>query len=69
MRSIHARRRSGMVLFGGALLLGTTMLSAPAGAETLSELKERLIELKAKVAGCSVWRAKATAPSPNWKGS
>jgi outer membrane murein-binding lipoprotein Lpp len=48
---MSTRRGLGGTLFGGAVLLGTTMLAGPAGAESLSELKERLIELKAKVAG------------------
>jgi hypothetical protein len=51
MLSTRRASKLGRVLLGGAVLLGTTMLTDPAGAEMLSELKERLVELKAKVAG------------------
>jgi outer membrane murein-binding lipoprotein Lpp len=56
MLSINNGRGLGRVLFGGAVLLGTTMLAGPAGAESLGELKERLAELKAKVAALEARR-------------
>jgi hypothetical protein len=39
-----------VVTIGGALLLGSTFLAAPLGAQTVSELKEELAALEVKVA-------------------